>query len=546
MNFSSSSLRNTLSIYSANEIAKYIRLSLADEYGQKDESESVANQRRLLNEFISRNGNVGENCREFIDDGCSGTNFERPGWQELMTEVDNGKVKVIITKNLSRLGRSNFECGYYIDYYFPSNNVRYIAVQEQIDTANQDNSNNEYAALNNFINEKYSRDLSKNIRKVYKIKQMAGEYMGGHPIYGYKKDPNDKHKLIIDEEAAKNVRRIFKLYLEYRSQNKIRTIFSNEKIPVPEVYKGTRRGLKAKYPYEWSYSTIRDILRNEMYIGNMVQNIFTKKSFREKKMVKNKKEDWIIVEGTHEPIIDKETFYQVQELLDANYRQPVKPYPHEFAGLLYCYECGHKIGIGNVKRDRDPSKQFFYTYCNYYRKNSAYNKCTPHSMNYNNLEAQLLDIIEDLCKKYVKTINYDEIVNNKKKSLDTYSDQLIKKINKQKIDVKEIDLKLEKIYMDKLDDVISAETYKKMRDKFEDKKTTMLNEIEEMQKNYDDYMENHSIDKLLETSKIVREYLKTRDKEKRDLLLKIIDKVEIHKDKTVDVYFKLKTLGLVL
>lgn len=545
MNFSSSSLRNTLSIYSANEIAKYIRLSLADEYGQKDESESVANQRRLLNEFISRNGNVGENCREFIDDGCSGTNFERPGWQELMTEVDNGKVKVIITKNLSRLGRSNFECGYYIDYYFPSNNVRYIAVQEQIDTANQDNSNNEYAALNNFINEKYSRDLSKNIRKVYKIKQMAGEYMGGHPIYGYKKDPNDKHKLIIDEEAAKNVRRIFKLYLEYRSQNKIRTIFSNEKIPVPEVYKGTRRGLKAKYPYEWSYSTIRDILRNEMYIGNMVQNIFTKKSFREKKMVKNKKEDWIIVEGTHEPIIDKETFYQVQELLDANYRQPVKPYPHEFAGLLYCYECGHKIGIGNVKRDRDPSKQFFYTYCNYYRKNSAYNKCTPHSMNYNNLEAQLLDIIEDLCKKYVKTINYDEIVNNKKKSLDTYSDQLIKKINKQKIDVKEIDLKLEKIYMDKLDDVISAETYKKMRDKFEDKKTTMLNEIEEMQKNYDDYMENHSIDKLLETSKIVREYLKTRDKEKRDLLLKIIDKVEIHKDKTVDVYFKLKTLGVV-
>ena len=545
MNFSSSSLRNTLSIYSANEIAKYIRLSLADEYGQKDESESVANQRRLLNEFISRNGNVGENCREFIDDGCSGTNFERPGWQELMTEVDNGKVKVIITKNLSRLGRSNFECGYYIDYYFPSNNVRYIAVQEQIDTANQDNSNNEYAALNNFINEKYSRDLSKNIRKVYKIKQMAGEYMGGHPIYGYKKDPNDKHKLIIDEEAAKNVRRIFKLYLEYRSQNKIRTIFSNEKIPVPEVYKGTRRGLKAKHPYEWSYSTIRDILRNEMYIGNMVQNIFTKKSFREKKMVKNKKEDWIIVEGTHEPIIDKETFYQVQELLDANYRQPVKPYPHEFAGLLYCYECGHKIGIGNVKRDRDPSKQFFYTYCNYYRKNSAYNKCTPHSMNYNNLEAQLLDIIEDLCKKYVKTINYDEIVNNKKKGLDTYSDQLIKKINKQKIDVKEIDLKLEKIYMDKLDDVISAETYKKMRDKFEDKKTTMLNEIEEMQKNYDDYMENHSIDKLLETSKIVREYLKTRDKEKRDLLLKIIDKVEIHKDKTVDVYFKLKTLGVV-
>ena len=545
MNFSSSSLRNTLSIYSANEIAKYIRLSLADEYGQKDGSESVAHQRRLLNEFIDRNGNTGEKCKEFIDDGCSGTNFERPGWQNLMTDVDNGKIKVIITKNLSRLGRSNFECGYYIDYYFPSNNVRYIAVQEQIDTANQDNSNNEYAALNNFINEKYSRDLSKNIRKVYKIKQFAGEYMGGHPVYGYKKDPNDKHKLIIDEDAAKNVRRIFKLYLEYRSQNKIRTIFSNEKIPIPEVYKGCRRGLKAKHPYEWNYRTIRDILRNEMYIGNMVQNIFTKKSFREKKMIKNKKEDWIIVEGTHEPIIDKETFYQVQELLDANYRQPVKPYPHEFAGLLYCHECGHKIGIGNVKRDRDPSKQFFYTYCNYYRKNSAYNKCTPHSMNYNNLESQLLDIIDDLCKKYLKAVNYEEIINNKKQGLDTYGNQLIKKINKLKIDVKEVELKLEKIYMDRLDDVISTETYKKMCDKFETKKTDMLNEIEEMEKNYEDYMENHSIDKLLETSKIVQQYLKARNTEKRDLLLKIIDRVEIHSDKTVDVYFKLKALSVV-
>ncbi len=546
MNFSSALLKNTFSIYSSDEIAKYIRLSLADENGHKDESESVANQRRLLNEFISRNGNVGENCREFIDDGCSGTNFERPGWRSLMSAIDSGKVKVIITKNLSRLGRSNFECSYYIDYYFPSNNIRYIAVQEQIDTANQDNSNNEYAALNNFINEKYSKDLSKNIRKVYKIKQVAGEYMGGIPVYGYKKDPNDKHKLIIDEEAAKNVRRIFEMYLEYRSQNKIRTIFSDEKIPIPEVYKGSRRGLKAKHPYEWSYKTIRDILRNEMYIGNMVQNVFTKKSFREKKMIRNKKEDWIIVEGTHEPIIDKETFYQVQELLEANYRQPVKPYPHTFAGLLYCYECGHRIGIGNVKRDRNPSKQFFYTYCNYYRKNSAYNKCTPHSMNYNNLEAQLLDIIDDLCKRYIKVVNYDAIINKKKHSLDTYAGQLMKQINKQQLDVKEIDLKLEKIYMDKLDDVISAETYKKMRDKFETQKKTMLNEIENMKKNYDDFVKNHSIDKLLETSKIVNAYLKARDTEKRDLLLKIIDRIEIHKDKTVDVHFKLKALNVVV
>lgn len=178
MNFDSALLKKVLSIYKPDEIAKYIRLSLADEYNQFDESESVANQRRLLNEFIDRNGNVGAKCKEFNDDSCSGTNFERSGWQDLMSEAESEKIKVIITKNLSRLGRSNFECSYFIDYYFPANNIRYIAIQEQIDTANQENSNNEYAALNNFINEKYSRDLSKNIKKVYKIKQYAGEYMG--------------------------------------------------------------------------------------------------------------------------------------------------------------------------------------------------------------------------------------------------------------------------------------------------------------------------------------------------------------------------------
>ena len=277
-----------LKIYKPEEIAKYIRLSLADEVKANgevkpiDESGSVTNQRRLMNEFIDRNGNVGEQCKEFIDDGVSGTNFDRPGWNKLQEEMESGKIKVVITKNLSRLGRSNFECGYFLDYYFPENNIRYIAIQEQIDTANNENSNNEYAALNNFINEKYSRDLSKNIKRVYRIKQQAGEYMGGKPVYGYKKDPNDKHKLIIDEESAKVVKRIFDLYLQLHSQSGVMKILTEEKIPIPEVYKQTRRGVKVKHPYDWNYHTVRSILRNQMYIGDMVQNVHVKKSFREK------------------------------------------------------------------------------------------------------------------------------------------------------------------------------------------------------------------------------------------------------------------------
>lgn len=547
MNYDCEASKTLLNIYKPEEIAKYIRLSLADEEKEKqqrtDESESVTNQRRLINRFIDRNGNDGGKCQEFIDDGVSGTNFDRPGWQKLQEKMENGKIKVVITKSLSRLGRSNFECSYFLDYYFPEHNIRYIAIQEQIDTGNIENTNNEYAALNNFINEKYSRDLSKNIKKVYRMKQQAGEYMGGKPVFGYMKNPNDKHKLIIDEEAAEVVRKIFNLYLKLQSQSAIMKILTAERIPIPEVYKGTRRGVKVKYPYEWNYHTIRSILRNRMYIGDMVQNVHVKKSFREKKIIKTDKDDWIIVEGTHEPIIDKDTFNRVQNLLDANYRQPTPEYQRTFKGLMYCFECGHKIGIGNPKRDNRPIKnQYVYTYCNYYRKNSAYNKCSPHTMNYINLEEQLLAIITNICNKYIKLVDYDDIVNDRKKTLNTYKNDLEKRIRKLEIDIKSINLKIEKLYMDRLNDIITPDIYKKITNKFDEQKDIKQKEITELKMSIEYYESSSSIDKLLETQNIVKEYLKARKNSPRELILKIVDRIEIHQDKSIDLHFKLKQL----
>ncbi len=549
MNYDCAIHGKLLKIYKTDEIAKYIRLSLADEETGKsaEESESVTNQRRLMNGFIDRNGNVGEKCKEFIDDGVSGTNFDRPGWNQLQEQMEEGKIKVVITKSLSRLGRSNFECGYFLDYYFPENNIRYIAIQEQIDTGNNENSNNEYAALNNFINEKYSRDLSKNIKRVYYMKQQAGEYMGGIPVYGYKKDPSDIHKLIIDEEASVVVKKIFDLYLQLHSQSAVMKVLFEEKVPIPEVYKGSRRGVKSIHPYEWNYHTVRCILKNEMYIGNMVQHVHSKKSFREKTIIKNKKEDWIVVEGTHEPIIDKEVFERAQNLLDANYRQPTKPYERIFGGLMYCHECGHKIGVGNPKRDkRSIEKQYVYTYCNYYRKNSMYNKCTPHTMNYNNLEEQLLSIITNVCNKYMDLIGYEDIIKDKKKELITYVSDLEKKIERLEIDIKTIDLKIEKLYMDRLDGIITSDTYKKLAEKFEAQKLSKSTEIKELTQNLEDCKKDNSIDQLLETRRVVTEYLKTRKNPSRELILKIVDKIEIHSGKTVDLYFKFKQLKQVV
>lgn len=537
------------SIYKPEEIAKYYRLSLADEDNssknkrKSDESESIINQRKLMNEFISRNGNIGEKCKEFIDDGVSGTNFDRPGWNKLQEEMEEGNIKVVITKNLSRLGRSNFECSYYLDYYFPHNNIRYIAIQEQIDTQNYENSNNEYAALNNFINEKYSRDLSKNLKKVYKMKQQAGEYMGGKPLYGYVKDPNNKHKFIIDEEAAEVVRRIYHLYLETHSKSMVSKILTQEKVPIPEVYKKTRRGLNAKFPYEWNMSTVSDILKNRMYIGDMVQNVYTKKSFREKKIIKNKKSDWIIVEQTHEAIIDKETFDRVQNIMKANYRQPTKPYERIFSGILFCHECGHRIGIGNPKKDSRPKeKQYVYTYCNFYRKNSAYNKCSPHTNNYNKLEDLLLSLIFQICNKYMEKLNYDKIIMERKKKLIDYATELEKKIGKLQLDIKSIDIKIEKIYMDRLNDIITPTTYKKLTTDFEKQKKEKKKQIEKIKRSVAEYRKDSSLEKILENQKIVKEYFLIRKNSPRELILKLIDRIEIHEDKNVDIYFKFKQL----
>ena len=214
---------------------------------------------------------------------------------------------------------------------------------------------------------------------------------------------------------------------------------------------------------------------------------------------------------------------------------------------MYCHECGHKIGVGNPKRDNRPiEKQYVYTYCNFYRKNSAYNKCTPHTMNYNNLEEQLLDIISNVCKKYIDLIGYEDVVEKRKKTLSTYTDTLEKKIGKLEIDIKSIDLKIEKLYMDRLDDIISPDTYKKLTDKFEEQKQKKQNEIDELKVAALEYQEKNSASDLLETGKIVKEYLKTRKNPPRELILKIVDKIEIHQDKTVDLYFKLKQLNQVV
>ena len=538
-----------LRAYSPDEIAKYFRLSLEDKAkkgGVKDESESIANQRSIVNQFIDQRGNKGSRCREFIDDGKSGTNFERPGWQDLLDEIENGKIKVVIVKNLSRLGRSNFECGYFMDYYFPDMGVRFMTVQEGVDTDDITNSSNEYAPLNNFMNEKYSRDLSRNVRGSKRAKQEAGDYIGGsNTPYGYIRDPKDKHHLIIDEYEASVIRLIFQWYLESGSQKEvIRRLYEN-RIPKPSF----KRNYKNKSKNEdtrccWDGKTIHDILLNPVYIGSMVQHKYTKKSFRRKKLDHVPRSEWIIVPNKHDPIIDKETFEKVQNLMKANYRSNAEGEPELLQGLFVCYDCKHKMGLSKKEHIGKDGILYrnYYTQCIYYRRNRHLHLCTLHSANYFDIEQEVLKILDADCKKFMKLVDYDKLTQQGKEKLETLSKVYEEKIIRIENEIKELDRKIEISYMDRLNDVISIDTYDKITSKLEKQKKQLQMAVDEIKNSYEEYKINNSTEQLLETKKIINSYLKSRKNLSRELILKIVDRIEVHEDKTIDLHLKLKPL----
>lgn len=539
--------------YSIDEIVKYYRLSSKDKSkrgGLKDESESIANQRRILNQFIDLRGNRGDQCREFIDDGNSGTNFDRPGWKELLEEVENGTIKVVIVKNLSRLGRSNFECSYYMDYYFPSVGVRFMTVQEEIDTNDLYNSSNEYAPLNNFMNEKYSRDLSKNIKNSKKIKQKAGEYIGSNNSpYGYLKDPADKHHLIIDEYAATIVKKIYKWYLETGSQGEVRRKLFEEKILTPATYRNYHKMTKKLLnPYQWTGRSIRYILTSQMYIGNMEQHKYEKKNFRSKKLVRVSKEDWIIVEGTHEPIIDKETWQKVQNMITANYKRASEKPPELFTGLLFCYDCKHRMSIATRDKIGKDGTLYHhqYTQCNYYRKNRNLGVCSLHSTNYLELEKEVLNKLEEICKKFIKLVNYQQLTDGTKLEMNSYEKTLLEKISKLEASLIKVDSQIEKLYMDRLEEVISIDTYKKLSSKFETEKEHLQASIQELNDSYSKYKEDNNAETILTAKELSQKYIKYRKKIDRELVLQLVDRIEIHDDKSIDLFLKIKPLEQLL
>ena len=501
----------------------YIRLSREDE-DKTYESESITNQKSLLMQYVKENNLKVYDI--YVDDGFSGTNFDRPEFKRLINDIETNKINMVITKDLSRLGRDYIGTGEFLEKYFPSHNVRYIAVTDNIDTY-LDSTNNEIAPFKAIMNDYYAKDISKKIKSSLKAKMKEGKFISGRSPFGYKIDPNDKNHLVIDEEQSRIVREIFDMARNGLSYFKIAKELTNLNIKTPATYYEFkwRSNYNAKFG-TWHAKTIQDILTNRVYIGDLVQNRRNKINYKVKKVIRTNPKDYIIVEGTHEPIIDKELFYEIQKRLPKNVGRNEKKENHLLDGLLYCGDCGHRISV-TARRKIDNR---CYTICNYYRTYMKEGLCTTHSNNYDVLESLILDKLKDLCLKY---IDKDKISNKVKSDLDNID----KKGNKNIIEslVKEINIindNLDSIYIDKLSKKISEEQFLRVKLKLEtelERKKKLYSEINDKmidkeKTNTRNKQINEYINKFLEVSNPSRE-----------LIINLIDKIEIFEDKSINI-----------
>ena len=366
------------------KVAMYIRLSKEDVDRGYNESESIKNQRTLLTEYVQKLGCEYKLIDIYIDQGFTGTNFNRPDFQRMIRDIEKGKVNMVITKDLSRLGRDYIETGEYIEKWFPENNVRYVSVTDGIDTFETSNGNNDIAPFKSILNDMYSKDLSKKIRTALQTMQKQGKWVGGKTAIGYMKDPKDKNKLIIYEPEAQIVKTIFNMALAGNQVGVIRDYLNKNNIPTVSQSRYNKESF-------WENKTIKNILKNKVYIGTTEQNKRSRISYKNRRLRPNPKEQWNVVENTHQPIIDKKAFDMVQKMVIVqNYNRNEKKNTFLLDGLLFCYECHHKIVVRGKKNNN------YYMVCNNYRRNSKLGLCTSHGFSYNNLEETVLEYIKKI------------------------------------------------------------------------------------------------------------------------------------------------------
>lgn len=509
----------------------YIRLSQEDKDKKyESDSESVINQKELLRNYVKNNNfNL---VKEYVDDGFSGTDFERPGFKSLLEDINNKKINCVIVKDLSRLGRDHVMTGYYIETFFPENNIRFISILESFDSF-KNQASNDSSTFIIACNDYYSKQNSIKIRNVLNEKRKSGKFVGSLPCYGYMRDPEDKGHLIPNPETAPIVKKIFKWRADGIGPTEIANRLNKAHVVTPSGYKKTNYSSRLIDRDNWNISTVKKILINRIYTGDLVQHTQTKVNYKSKKKITLDEKLWIVVENTHEPLVDKDTFDYVNNLRKRNTRNYEIKTDREkrlLEGKLFCKECGNRLTVLYRKK-----QDYWSVNCNRYSRDPVRGRCYSHFYPYNYLEEQVLEQINKSVSKLMKELDLkqlnDEIVKNVYKETNNI-DNVIKNLE---IEKEKITRRITTLYNDRCDGVISTETYKELAKESETKLKEINNLIDN--ENIKKYKIKNKANVLPDYTKKIKKLLDL-NKPKKELIDTLIDKIVIDKDRNITIYFK--------
>ena len=509
----------------------YIRLSQEDKDKKyESDSESVINQKELLRGYVKNNNfNL---VKEYVDDGYSGTDFERPGFQNMLEDINNKKINCVIVKDLSRLGRDHVMTGYYIETFFPENNIRFISILESYDSF-KNQASNDSSTFIIACNDYYSKQNSIKIRNVLNEKRKNGKFVGSLPCFGYMRDPLDKGHLIPNPDTAPIVKKIFKWRADGIGPTEIATKLNDMNVPTPAGYKKTNYSSRLIDRDSWNISTVKKILSNRIYTGDMVQHTQTKVNYKSKKKITLDESLWVIVEDTHEPLVDKETFKYVNSLgkrKTRNYNLKTERQKRILEGKIFCKECGNRLSVYYRKK-----LDYWSINCNRYSRDPKRERCSSHFYPYDYLEEQILEKFNNSVSKFIKELDIEELNKEVQKNVHKATEDINKKINDLSKEKEQIMNKLSTLYSDRCNNIISAELYKELSTESETKLKKINNVIDEEMIKKQNIKNKANI--LPDYTKKIKELLDLK-KPKKELINSLIDKIVIDENRNINIMFK--------
>lgn len=511
--------------------ALYPRLSHEDEL--QGESNSISNQYEILSKFVMLNGWV--EVKTYRDDGYSGGNFQRPGFQEMLEDARSGLINLILVKDLSRLGRDFVEVGRYTDVVFPSLGCRFVSVLDCLDS---EGDNTDMLHFRSLMNDYHLKDLSSKIKSVLHAKMKSGQYLGSYAPYGYRKSEDDKHQLVIDEEAAAVVQRIFEMRRSGMAYGKITAALNQDGILSPRWYWAIHYGNgSCKCSKLWAYATVKNILNDAVYTGTLTQNRTGSRSYKDKTLIQKPESEWISHVDAHEAIISPETWDAVQEqnqLAKLRCADNAAPQPALFTGKLVCADCGHPLVVNRQtkRRKNGAVKKYVSYYCLQYA-NSGHSICSWHRISEITLQQLILNEIKAQAKAV--TVNEAAVLEKLKKQVSS-ADTMRQENTRQEIAslrrrVQELEQMTAKLYEDKVSGTITEATFLMLIEKSEqeriqksDRLDALLSEAGKVQQELSD---------LQKWTALIRKYLNLTELD-RNTVDELIDRIEVSEATVVD------------